>query len=64
MAIYNVDVTSVAQLGKEADGHPSVSSLSCHSQVGDVDIEFHGGARYSRAETGRHGAVVGISCMM
>ncbi|XP_013126599.1 lipopolysaccharide-binding protein [Oreochromis niloticus] len=46
MAIYNVDVTSVAQLGKEADGHPSVSSLSCHSQVGDVDIEFHGGASF------------------
>lgn len=61
MAIFNVDVTSVVQLGKEADGHLSVSSISCDSQVGDVDIEFHGGAR---SERGRHGEVVGISCMM
>lgn len=64
MAIFNVDVTSVVQLGKEADGHLSVSSISCDAQVGDVDIEFHGGARYSRAERGRQGEVVGISCMM
>lgn len=63
MAIFNVDVTSVVQLG-EADGHLSVSSISCDAQVEDVDIEFHGGARYSRAERGRHGEVVGISCMM
>uniref|UniRef100_A0A3Q4M595 Bactericidal permeability-increasing protein n=1 Tax=Neolamprologus brichardi TaxID=32507 RepID=A0A3Q4M595_NEOBR len=46
MAIFNVDVTSVVQLGKEADGHLSVSSISCDSQVGDVDIEFHGGASF------------------
>lgn len=46
MAIFNVDVTSVVQLGKEADGHLSVSSISCDAQVGDVDIEFHGGASF------------------
>ncbi|XP_035512228.1 lipopolysaccharide-binding protein [Morone saxatilis] len=46
MAIFNVDVTSVVELGKDPDGHLSVTSVSCDAQVGDVDIEFHGGASW------------------
>lgn len=50
MAIFNMDVTSVVELGKDPDGHLSVTSVSCDAQVGDVNIQFHGGARYSRTE--------------
>ncbi|AWP09448.1 Bactericidal permeability-increasing protein isoform 3 [Scophthalmus maximus] len=46
MAILGVDVTSVVELGKDADGHLSVSSANCVAQVGDVDVRFHGGASW------------------
>uniref|UniRef100_A0A3B4VAQ6 Bactericidal permeability-increasing protein n=1 Tax=Seriola dumerili TaxID=41447 RepID=A0A3B4VAQ6_SERDU len=48
MAVFSVSVSSVVELGKYADGHLSVNSVSCDAQVGDVDMEFHGGARYSK----------------
>lgn len=54
MAIFSVDVTSVVELGKDADGHLSVTSVSCDAKVGDVDIQVHGGARYSRKKAERH----------
>ncbi|XP_037540439.1 bactericidal permeability-increasing protein [Nematolebias whitei] len=44
MAIFTVSLTSVVQLGRDPNGHPSVSSVSCDAQIGDVDIQFHGGA--------------------
>lgn len=50
MAIFNVDVTSVAALGDDPDGRLSVTSVSCDAHIGDVAIQFHGGARYSRTE--------------
>ncbi|XP_023283225.1 lipopolysaccharide-binding protein-like [Seriola lalandi dorsalis] len=46
MAVFSVSVTSVVELGKNADGHLSVNSDSCDAQVGDVDMEFHGGASW------------------
>ncbi|XP_069549914.1 bactericidal permeability-increasing protein [Brachyistius frenatus] len=46
MAIFSMDVTSVVELGRDPDGHLSVSSVSCDAQVGDVDIQFHGGASW------------------
>lgn len=46
MAIFSVDVTSVVELGKDADGRLSVSSISCDALVGDVDAQFHGGASW------------------
>ncbi|KAF0036479.1 hypothetical protein F2P81_011791 [Scophthalmus maximus] len=46
MAILGVDVTSVVELGKDADGHLSVSSANCVAQVGDVEVRFHGGASW------------------
>uniref|UniRef100_A0A3Q0SZU1 Bactericidal permeability-increasing protein n=1 Tax=Amphilophus citrinellus TaxID=61819 RepID=A0A3Q0SZU1_AMPCI len=46
MAILNIDLTSVVQLGKEDDGHLTVTSVSCDAQVGDVDIHFYGGGSF------------------
>ncbi|XP_076597365.1 bactericidal permeability-increasing protein [Chaetodon auriga] len=46
MAIFSVDVTSVVQLGKDADGHLSVASASCDAQVGNLDIQFKGGTSW------------------
>lgn len=46
MAIFSLNVISVVELGKDADGHLSVTSVSCDAQVGDVDIQFHGGASW------------------
>ncbi|KAF3860224.1 hypothetical protein F7725_000479 [Dissostichus mawsoni] len=46
MAIFGLDVTSVVKLGKDPEGHLSVTSVSCDAQVGDVDIQFEGGASW------------------
>ncbi|XP_027871738.1 lipopolysaccharide-binding protein [Xiphophorus couchianus] len=46
MAIFNIDVTSAVQLGSDAGGHLSVSSISCKASVGDVAMEFYGGASW------------------
>lgn len=46
MAIFNMDLTSVVELGKDTGGHLSVTSVSCDAQVGDVNIQFHGGASW------------------
>lgn len=56
MALFNVDVTSVVSLGEEPVGHLSVTSVSCEAQVGNVDIQFHGGARYGITEGERETA--------
>lgn len=50
MAIFNMDLTSVVELGKDANGHLSITSVHCDAQIGDENIQFHGGARYSRTE--------------
>ncbi|XP_054905708.1 lipopolysaccharide-binding protein [Poeciliopsis prolifica] len=44
MAIFNIDVTSTVQLGRDAGGHLSVTSVSCKASVGDLAIQFYGGA--------------------
>lgn len=46
MAIFGVDVTSVVELGKDPEGHLSVTSISCDALVGDVDIHFRGGGSW------------------
>ncbi|XP_026223589.1 bactericidal permeability-increasing protein-like [Anabas testudineus] len=43
MAVFDLNVISAVELGKDAGGHLSVSSISCDAQVGDVDVRFHGG---------------------
>ncbi|KAM9350475.1 bactericidal permeability-increasing protein [Symphorus nematophorus] len=46
MAIFNVDVTSVVELGKDPDGHLSITSVSCDAHIGDINMQFHGGASW------------------
>lgn len=46
MAIFNVDVTSVVELGRDPDGHLSVTSVSCEAHIEDVDLQIQGGSRY------------------
>lgn len=53
MAVFSVDVASVVELGNDTNGHLSVTSVKCDAQVGGVDVQFHGGARYSKTERER-----------
>uniref|UniRef100_A0A8C8C000 Bactericidal permeability-increasing protein n=1 Tax=Oncorhynchus tshawytscha TaxID=74940 RepID=A0A8C8C000_ONCTS len=46
LAVFNVDVTSVVQIGSDQSGHISISSKNCDAKVGEASINFHGGARY------------------
>ena len=45
LAAFNVGVTSVVRLG-DIEGHVSISSEACTAEIGDVNINFHGGARW------------------
>lgn len=38
----------MVRLGREADGHPFVTSVGCQAHVGDLDLHFYGGSRYDR----------------
>uniref|UniRef100_A0A667XV93 Bactericidal permeability-increasing protein n=1 Tax=Myripristis murdjan TaxID=586833 RepID=A0A667XV93_9TELE len=44
LAVFDVDVTSTAKLGEDADGHLSISSVNCSADVGDIKMRFRGGA--------------------
>lgn len=44
LAVFNVDVTSVVQIGSDLSGHISISSENCDARVGEASINFHGGA--------------------
>lgn len=46
LALFDVSVMSVVGLGKDADGHLNVTSDNCSAQVGDVMIQFYGGASW------------------
>ncbi|XP_074537985.1 bactericidal permeability-increasing protein [Halichoeres trimaculatus] len=46
MALFNVDVTSVVNLGKDPDGHLMVTSGGCAARVGDINIHLQGGASW------------------
>lgn len=54
MAVFGVDVTSVVELGKDPNGHLSVTSVNCEAQIADVDLKFYGGARYRIKEEERN----------
>uniref|UniRef100_A0A667XDB3 Bactericidal permeability-increasing protein n=1 Tax=Myripristis murdjan TaxID=586833 RepID=A0A667XDB3_9TELE len=43
LAVFDVDVTSTAKLGEDADGHLSISSVNCSADVGDIKMRFRGG---------------------
>lgn len=42
MALFDVDVTTVLQLGEDAGGHLSVTALQCDARVGSVDVQLQG----------------------
>ncbi|KAF7645153.1 hypothetical protein LDENG_00209060 [Lucifuga dentata] len=42
LALFDLDVMSVVELGKDADGHLSVTSNKCRARVGDLMIQLHG----------------------
>nr|XP_019944512.1 PREDICTED: lipopolysaccharide-binding protein-like isoform X2 [Paralichthys olivaceus] len=46
MAVYGVSVISVVELGKDAGGRLSVTSVSCDAQVGRVDVRLYGGSSW------------------
>ncbi|XP_056128816.1 bactericidal permeability-increasing protein [Lampris incognitus] len=46
LAVFNVEVTSVIELGRDASGHLSVSSVSCQATVGNVKLNLHGGGSW------------------
>lgn len=45
MAVFNVDVTSVVEVDKDPSGRLSVSGVKCDASVGEVKMQFYGGAR-------------------
>lgn len=42
LAVFNVDVTSVVKLGKDPNGHLSVSNVKCDANVEKTQMDFHG----------------------
>ncbi|XP_041711937.1 bactericidal permeability-increasing protein [Coregonus clupeaformis] len=46
LAVFNVDVTSVVQLGSDYSGHISISSENCDARISKASITFHGGASF------------------
>lgn len=50
MALFNVAVTTVVKLGKDAEGRLSVTAVGCDAKLEDFDLQLHGAARYRRGE--------------
>lgn len=48
MAVFNVDLTTAVQLGEDADGRLSVSTVKCLAKVERVDVQLHGQFRCVR----------------
>ncbi|KAM9855588.1 bactericidal permeability-increasing protein [Aulostomus maculatus] len=46
MAVFNLDWILAVKLRQDADGHLSVTSVSCDALIGNVDVEFYGGASW------------------
>lgn len=46
MALFNVDVTTVVKLGKDAEGRLSVTAVGCDAKLEDFDLQLHGAARW------------------
>uniref|UniRef100_A0AAY4CLU7 Bactericidal permeability-increasing protein n=1 Tax=Denticeps clupeoides TaxID=299321 RepID=A0AAY4CLU7_9TELE len=45
-ALFDVGVSSVLLLGSDSQGRPSIQIDTCDSQIGDIQISFHGGASF------------------
>ncbi|XP_057714387.1 bactericidal permeability-increasing protein [Corythoichthys intestinalis] len=42
MALFGVDLVSIVQLGRDTDGHLSLTSVNCTAETGNVDLHFYG----------------------
>ncbi|XP_037101874.1 bactericidal permeability-increasing protein [Syngnathus acus] len=42
MALFGVDLVSIVQLGRDAGGHLSLTSVNCSAKIDDIDIYFYG----------------------
>ncbi|XP_051915833.1 bactericidal permeability-increasing protein [Hippocampus zosterae] len=42
MALFGVDVVSIVQLGRDAGGRLSLTSVNCNAQLGDLNTHFYG----------------------
>lgn len=66
MALFNVDVTTVVQLGEDADGRLSVTAVQCLAKVGRVDVQLNGQFRCRQlvdgGETTQEGKEAGADC--
>lgn len=49
MAIFNIDLTTMVQLGKDADGRLSVTAVQCVANVDNVDVQLEGRFRYRQS---------------
>lgn len=47
LAVYSIQIYTLLQLGDDA-GRLSIATVSCSADIGDVDIQFHGGARWDQ----------------
>ncbi|XDV31261.1 hypothetical protein PO909_033989 [Leuciscus waleckii] len=45
LAVYNIHIYTLLQLADDA-GRLSITTVQCSANVGDVNIQFHGGARF------------------
>ncbi|XP_048873650.1 bactericidal permeability-increasing protein [Brienomyrus brachyistius] len=43
LAVFNVGLSTVIQLGSDGQGHLSVASAQCDSSIKGIDVSFHGG---------------------
>lgn len=71
MAIFNVDLTTLVQLGEDANGRLSVSAVKCLAKVGSVDVQLRGTFRCRQSvddgeahtkEVG--GQIVTLACLL
>ncbi|XP_023669181.2 bactericidal permeability-increasing protein [Paramormyrops kingsleyae] len=46
LAVINVGLSTVIQLGSDEKGHLSVANVQCSSSIGGIDASFHGGGSF------------------
>ncbi|KAJ8015804.1 hypothetical protein DPEC_G00000160 [Dallia pectoralis] len=46
LAVFNLDLTSLVELGSDDKGHLSILSKTCSAGIGKAEINFHGGASW------------------
>lgn len=70
MAVFNVDVTTVVQLGEDAGGRVSVSAVHCDAKVDSVDVQLQGHFRCRQladdgeAQQRSLGQIVTLTCLL